>query len=49
MENSKNVKRSIRIPKGLNEELWNIARVQGKSVNKVILKILERYIERERG
>ena len=46
MENSKNVKRSIRIPKGMNEVLWEKAKVEGKSVNKVILGIIEKEIER---
>ena len=45
MENSKNIKRSIRIPKEMNEVLWAKARVEGKSVNKVILRIIEKEIE----
>ena len=44
MENSKNVKRSIRIPKGMNEVLWDKAKSEGKSVNKVILRIIEKEI-----
>lgn len=40
MENPNNVKRSIRIPIGLHEELEMIARAKGISVNKLILEIL---------
>lgn len=46
MENSKNVKRSIRIPKGMNEVLWEKAKAENRSVNKVILGIIEKEIER---
>lgn len=40
MENPNNVKRSIRIPRELHEELEMIAKAKGISVNKLILEIL---------
>lgn len=44
MENPKNVKRSIRIPKEMNERLQEIASRENKSVNKIILKIIKEKI-----
>ena len=44
MENPNNVKRSIRIPKEMHEELEEIARKREISVNKLILEILRRGI-----
>lgn len=40
MENPNNIKRSIRIPKELHEELEELAKIRGISVNKLILEIL---------
>ena len=45
MENPNNVKRSIRIPIGLHEELEMIAKAKGISVNKLILEILRSGIK----
>ena len=45
MENPNNVKRSIRIPIELHEELEMIAKAKGISVNKLILEILRRGIK----
>lgn len=45
MENPNNIKRSIRIPIGLHEELEMIAKAKGISVNKLILEILRRGIK----
>lgn len=44
MENPNNVKRSIRIPIGLHEELEMIAKAKGISVNKLILEILRSVV-----
>lgn len=44
MENPKNVKRSIRIPKEINVKLQEIAFKENKSVNQVILRILKENI-----
>ena len=44
MENPNNVKRSIRIPKELHEELEMVARAREISVNKLILEILRSEI-----
>ena len=44
VENPNNIKRSIRIPKELHEELEEIARYREISVNKLILEILRRGI-----
>ena len=44
MENPNNVKRSIRIPRELHEELEEIARIREISVNKLILEILRSEI-----
>ena len=44
MENPKNVKRSIRIPKEMNARLQEIALKENKSVNQVILKIIKERI-----
>lgn len=40
VENPNNIKRSIRIPKEMHEELEEIARYREISVNKLILEIL---------
>ena len=45
MENPNNIKRSIRIPIGLHEELEMIAKAKGISVNKLILEILRSGIK----
>ena len=42
MENPKNVKRSIRIPKEINEELKEEASKRGISVNKIIIERIEK-------
>lgn len=44
MENPNRIKRSIRIPKELHEELEMVAKVKGISVNKLILEILRSEI-----
>lgn len=44
MENPNNVKRSIRIPKEMHEELEMVAKAREISVNKLILEILKRGI-----
>ena len=44
MENPNNVKRSIRIPKEMHEELEMVAKAREISVNKLILEILRRGI-----
>lgn len=44
MENPNNIKRSIRIPKELHEELERIAKYKEISVNKLILEILRSVI-----
>lgn len=44
MENPNNVKRSIRIPRELHEELEMVAKAREISVNKLILEILRRGI-----
>ena len=44
MENPNNVKRSIRIPRELHEELEMVAKAREISVNKLILEILKRGI-----
>jgi len=44
MENPNRIKRSIRIPRELHEELEMIAKAKGISVNKLILEILRRGI-----
>lgn len=54
MENDKTVKRTIRIPIRLNEELNRKSRLIGKTVNQVILEDLGRMYnidvgERRRG
>lgn len=42
MENPKNVKRSIRIPKEINEELKEESMLRGISVNKIIIERIEK-------
>lgn len=42
MENPNKIKRSIRLPKEINERLQIEAKARGISVNKVIIEILER-------
>lgn len=54
MENDKTIKRTIRIPIRLNEELNRKSRLIGKTVNQVILEDLGRMYnidvgERRRG
>jgi len=44
MENPKNIKRSIRIPKEMNERLQEIADKEKKSVNQIILRIIKERI-----
>lgn len=44
MENPKNVKRSIRIPKEINQKLKVIAMENNKSINKLILEIIKDWI-----
>ena len=44
MENDKNVKRSIRIPKSEHAILGEIAKERGISVNKLILEIIDRHL-----
>ena len=44
MENPKNIKRSIRIPREINEKLQEIAIKKNKSVNKVIIEIVKERI-----
>lgn len=44
MENPNRIKRSIRIPKELHEELEMVARAREISVNKLILEILRSEI-----
>ena len=44
MENPKNVKRSIRIPKEMNRKLQEIAISENKSVNQIILRIIKERI-----
>lgn len=45
MENpNKNIKRSIRIPKEIHEEIKEIAENNGISVNKLIIMIMEEYL-----
>jgi len=46
MENPKNIKRSIRIPRGMNEALQEIAAREKKSVNQIILRIIKENIWR---
>lgn len=43
-EKVETIKRSIRIPKDINEELRGEARRRGKSVNRIILEILRRGV-----
>jgi hypothetical protein len=49
MENDKTVKRTIRIPIRLNEELNRKSRLIGKTVNQVILEDLGRMYNIEVG
>ena len=44
MENPNRVKRSIRIPKEIHEELEMIARARGISVNALIIEIIRSEI-----
>ena len=44
MENPKNVKRSIRIPREINERLQGIAEKEKKSVNQIIIRIIKERI-----
>lgn len=44
MENPNRIKRSIRIPRELHEELEMVAKAREISVNKLILEILRRGI-----
>ena len=44
MENPKNIKRSIRIPKEMNKRLQEIADKEKKSVNQIILRIIKERI-----
>lgn len=44
MENPNNVKRSIRLPKEVNEELEEMAKYYGVSVNQVIIEIIKEKI-----
>ena len=44
MENPNKIKRSIRIPKEINEELGRIAKNRGISINKLILEIIRSKI-----
>lgn len=44
VENPNKVKRSIRIPKEVNEKLKEEAKERGISVNKIIIEIIERRI-----
>jgi len=44
MENPKNIKRSIRIPKEMNERLQEIACKEKKSINQIILRIIKERI-----
>lgn len=41
MENSNNIKRSIRLPKEMNEKLRVLANERGISINKLIIKIIK--------
>lgn len=49
MENDKTIKRTIRIPIRLNEELNRKSRLIGKTVNQVILEDLGRMYNIEVG
>ena len=44
MENPNNVKRSIRLPKEVNEELEKMAKYYETSVNQVIIEIIKEKI-----
>lgn len=44
MENPNNIKRSIRIPKEMNEVLEQLSEELGRSVNSIILQIIEERI-----
>lgn len=44
MENERNVKRSIRIPKDIHKELEEMAKYYEVSVNQVILEIIKEKI-----
>lgn len=45
MENPKNVKRSIRIPREINEKLQEMAKEEKRSVNKIIIKIIKEKVK----
>lgn len=44
MENPNKIKRSIRIPKEMNEVLEELSEELGRSVNSIILQIIEERI-----
>lgn len=45
MENPKNVKRSIRIPREINDKLQEMAKEEHRSVNKVIIRIIKEKVK----
>ncbi len=49
MENPNKIKRSIRIPKDINEWLRDKSMESGKSANKVVLEILKGVMENEKS